>query len=231
MKATKCLIVDDEPLAINIVAGFLARLGIRDPIRCTNSTEALRLLQEQEFDILFVDIRMPKLSGLDIVKTLTRRPFIVITTAYRDFAAEGFDLEVHDYLVKPFSFTRFQQAVEKIHRLMATPKETTSPAEKESLFLKVDRRWVKIPFADILYIESLKDYVRVVTTAGEYICLQSLTDITAGLPPDRFARVHRSFTIAMDRVEEVKHHDAYIRGKAIPLSRAHRSKVLKRLGL
>ena len=123
MTALKCLIVDDEPLAIDLVANFLGRLDIKDITRCENGIEAFRRLQENSFDLLFLDIQMPVLGGIDLLKGLTHRPAVVITTAYRDYAVEGFELEVLDYLVKPFSFTRFLQTMKKLGRAKSVPVE------------------------------------------------------------------------------------------------------------
>ena len=233
MKDLRCLIVDDEPLAADVVVNFLQRLDIRAITRCSNGIDAFRQLQQQTFDLLFLDIEMPQFTGFDLLKSLPQRPLVVVTTAYRDYAVEGFEFEVLDYLVKPFSFTRFMTTMEKVIR--ATPAtdidSTPAPAdEKDFLFLKADRQWIRADLSTILYIESLKDYIRVVTTAGEYLCHQPLTDITARLPPERFLRVHRSYTVALDKVDKIRHHCILIKEKTIPISRANRTEVYRRLG-
>jgi DNA-binding LytR/AlgR family response regulator len=226
MKDLRILIVDDEPLAIDVIVNYLHRLDILAITRCDNGIDAFRQLQQQEFDLLFLDIEMPQLTGFDLLKSLMRRPLVIITTAYRDYAVEGFEWEVLDYLVKPFSFARFLQTMEKMARATSPP-----PADdKNSLFLKTDRQMVRVEVTAILYVESLKDYIRVVTTSGEYLCHQSLTDITARLPSEKFLRVHRSYTLALDKVDQIKHHCAHIGGKVIPISRANRQEVYNRLG-
>jgi DNA-binding LytR/AlgR family response regulator len=233
MKDLRCLIVDDEPLALDVVVNYLERLDIRAITRCDNGIDAFRHLQQQTFDLLFLDIEMPQLTGFDLLKSLTHRPLVVITTAWRDFAVESFEWEVLDYLVKPFSFPRFLQAMEKAIRTLQHPIPTPPPSppigETNFLFLKSDRQYVKVEITSILYIESLKDYIRVVTTNDTLLCHQSLTDITAKLPPDQFLRVHRSYTIALAKIDQVRTHCAHIGGKLIPISRACRQEVYRRL--
>ncbi len=239
MKELRCLVVDDEPLAVDVVVSFLQRLDVHAVTRCENGIEAFRFLQRQTFDLLFLDIEMPQLSGFDLLKSLPRRPLVVITTAYRDHAVEGFEWEVLDYLVKPFSFPRFMKTMEKALRSLQQPDKAVGPVgetpaidtdDKDFIFLKTDRQWTRVEISGILYVESLKDYIRVVSSSGEYICHQPLTDITATLPSGQFLRVHRSYTVALDKIDQVKHHCAYVRGKTIPISRANRAEVYRRLG-
>ena len=234
MKDLRCLVVDDEPLAADIVVSFLQQLGIRSIGRCSNGIDAFQWLQQQPCDLLFLDIEMPQLTGFDLLKSLPQRPLIVITTAYREYAVEGFEWEVLDYLVKPFSFARFLQTMEKAMRAMsnpvAAPASAQPPEEKGFLFVKADRQWLRLDISGILYLESLKDYVRVVTTTGEYIVHQPLTDMTARLPQEKFLRVHRSFTLSVDKVDRIKHHCAYIGEKSIPISRANREEAYRRIG-
>ena len=224
------MVVDDEPLAIDVVVNYLERLGIQHIQTCSNGIEAFRLLQQQPVDLLFLDIEMPQLTGFDLLKTLPQRPMVVITTAYRDYAVEGFEWEVLDYLVKPFSFPRFLQTIDKAARTLQQPQLAHSADKKDTLFLRADNEWVRIDTADLLYIESLRDYVRIVTKTKTYIVHQSLADITAKLPGERFIRVHRSYTLALDRVDKVTQHCAHIGNKIIPISRANRQEVYRRLG-
>ena len=227
MKDFRCLIVDDEPLAIDVVIHFLRQLNIQNIHRCDNGIEAFRQLQTQDFDLLFLDIEMPQLTGFDLLKSIPQRPLVVITTAYRDYAVEGFEWEVLDYLVKPFSFQRFLQTMEKAMRSMQQPEDS---GDKTSLFLKADQQWVRIDTGDLLYIESLRDYVKVVTTKKTFIVHQPLADISARLPEDRFIRVHRSYTISIGKVDRISQHCAHIGDKIIPISRANRAEVYRRLG-
>jgi DNA-binding LytR/AlgR family response regulator len=227
MKDLRCLIVDDEPLAIDVVVRYLQQLNVQNIQRCDNGIEAFQQLQGQEFDLLFLDIEMPQLTGFDLLKTIPRRPLVVITTAYRDYAVEGFELEVLDYLVKPFSFPRFLQTMEKAMRTIQQPEDG---GDKSSLFLKAGPHWMRIDTSDLLYIESLRDYIKVVTTKKTFIVHQPLAEISARLPEDRFIRVHRSFTISIAKVDKISQHCAHIGDKIIPISRANRAEVYRRLG-
>lgn len=214
MTGIKCMVVDDEPLAIDVVVDYLQKMDIH-PVCCENGVEALQQLQKDHFDLLFLDIEMPGLNGLSLVKNLKHRPAIVITTAYRDYAVEGFELEVLDYLVKPFSFSRLQQTLEKF----------TRGKGDDHIFLKIDKQLVQVLIKDILYIESRKDYVKVFTTTEEYLCHQTLTDITGRLSPGKFFRLHRSYTVALDKIGLYRDNCVHIAGKVIPVSREHRQQI------
>ena len=232
MKNFRCMIVDDEPLAIDVIENYLQRLDNVEIRRCENAIAAFTLLQSEKFDVIFLDIEMPLLSGLDFLKNIKDPPGIIITTAYRDYAVEGFELEVLDYLVKPISFPRFMKAFEralKSNPVIKDKKENLSQGENEYLFLKVDRKFVKVLTKDILYIESLKDYIRVKTKSDAWVSYQSLNAITEKLPADKFIRIHRSFTIAIDKVNIIEGNCVEIDGKLIPISREHRQEVLKKI--
>jgi DNA-binding LytR/AlgR family response regulator len=232
MKNFRCLILDDEPLAIDVIENYLQRLDNIDIQRCENPIEAFKLLQTEKFDLIFLDIQMPFLTGIDFLKTIKNPPAIIITTAYRDYAVEGFELEVLDYLVKPISFPRFMKAFERAFKHSVpgndTPENAAQPGN-EYLFLKVDRKFVKVLLQDILYIESLKDYIRVKTKAGTYVSYQSLSSITEKLPADKFVRVHRSFTVAVDKIDAIDGNGIEIDGKSIPVSREHRQEFFKKV--
>ncbi|HEY4337008.1 MAG TPA: LytTR family DNA-binding domain-containing protein [Puia sp.] len=233
LKDLHYMIVDDEPLAIDVIENYLQRIEAAQITRCGNAVEAFQLLQKRPVDCIFLDIEMPLLSGLDLLKSLKEPPAIIITTAYRDYAVEGFELEVTDYLVKPISFPRLMKALEKIVKTARpatlVPKED-EPAGKDHLFLKVDKKFIKVLIADILFIESLKDYVRVHTRDSAYITYQSLTEITEKLPADQFARVHRSYTIALDKITGIDGNCVDIIGHLIPVSRENRADVFRKLG-
>jgi DNA-binding LytR/AlgR family response regulator len=232
MRDIRCLIVDDEPLAIDIVVNYLHHLNIHAITTANNAVEAFQQLRQDTVDLLFLDIQMPQLTGFDLLKSLPHRPLVVITTAYRDYAVEGFEWAVLDYLVKPFSLARFLQTMEKATRALQTPPTPTPPKNEETgmIFLKTDRHLIRIPHESICYIESLKDYIRVYTTTGDYLCHQSLTEITARLPDDKFLRVHRSYTLALDKIDQIRQHSAHIGAAIIPISRVHRADLYCRLG-
>jgi DNA-binding LytR/AlgR family response regulator len=248
LRDLRYMIVDDEPLAIDVIENYLQRLGSKDITRCENAVEAFQALQSRSFDLIFLDIEMPLLSGLEFLKSIKEPPGIIITTAYRDYAVEGFEFEVIDYLVKPIPFSRFMKAMEKVMKNGGAGQPGPAPAPGNSglsglspapgpkafsgsewLFLKVDRKFIKVLIKDILYIESLKDYIRVKTATSSLISYQSLTDITDKLPTGNFVRIHRSFTIALDKVNMIEGNCVEIDGKLIPISREHRQQVLKRI--
>ncbi len=232
MKPFKCLIVDDEPLAIDIIENYLHRFENVETRRCENALDAFRLLKEEKYDLIFLDIEMPMLTGLDFLGTLKDPPPVIITTAYRDYAVEGFEFEALDYLVKPISFPRFVKAFERALKSVSSAENLSgnNPGdESEYLFLKVDRKLVKIMMSDILYIESLKDYIRVTTKSSSLISYQSLTSITEKLPPEKFIRIHRSYTIGIDKVNSIEGNCVEIVGKLLPISREHRQEVLKKI--
>jgi len=231
-KPFRCLVVDDEPLAIDVIENYLERFANTETLRAENAMDAFSILKGEQIDLMFLDIEMPLLNGLDFLKSLKNPPPVIITTAYRNYAVESFEFEVLDYLVKPIAFPRFVKAYERALKWQ-TAGEKTDPArsaeEPGYLFLKVDRKLIKIIISEIWHIESLKDYVRLTTLSGSFISYQSLTSLTEKLPPDRFLRIHRSYTIALDKVSAVENNCVVIHGKSIPISREHRQEVLKKL--
>lgn len=231
-KPFKCLIVDDEPLAIDVIENYLQRFANTETRRAENALDAFRLLKEEKFDLMFLDIEMPMLTGLDLLGSVKDPPPVIITTAYRDYAVESFEFEVLDYLVKPIAFPRFVKAFERALKLQNEGEKTDPQKAGEEtgwLFLKVDRKFIKLMISEILHIESLKDYVRVTSSSGSVISYQSLTSLTEKLPADRFMRIHRSFTIALDKVNSMENNCVVIDGKLIPISREHRQELLKKI--
>ncbi|QTE21258.1 LytR/AlgR family response regulator transcription factor [Polaribacter cellanae] len=221
-----CIIIDDEPLAIKVVENHLKEFqDFKILATFNNPVKALSTLQNEAVDVLFLDINMPKMSGLDFAKTLNPDIHVIITTAYREYAVESYDLNVLDYLVKPIPFTRFLKTINRITRQVELQKGIKIKEEEVHndyyIFLKVEKKLVKIKFDDILYIESLKDYIKVFTTTGNYLVHRSLTSITEELPQDCFIRIHRSFTIAIDKVCSVEGNLVEINTKRIPIGRKY----------
>ena len=230
MKNIRCMVLDDEPLAIDIMENYLQRLDGIYVKRCENPIDAFKILQSEKFDLIFLDIEMPFLTGIEFLKTIKNPPAIIITTAYRDYAVEGFELEVLDYLVKPVSFPRFMKAFEKALKFINVTtdnKGVSTNTDIEYLFLKVDRKFVKVQVNDILYIESLKDYIKVKTKESSFVSYQTLSSVTEKLPAEKFIRVHRSFTIAIDKVNVIEGSFVEIDGKTIPISREHKQSFLQ----
>jgi DNA-binding LytR/AlgR family response regulator len=221
----KCVIIDDEPLAIKVIENHLKEFQNFEVIGTFNNPIIpLNLLENGEADVLFLDINMPKMNGLDFAKTLNTKTNVVITTAYREYAVESYDLNVLDYLVKPIPFNRFLKTInkitQKVHQQKGIQKEEDAINES-FIFLKVDKKLVKIKFDAILYIESLKDYIKVFTTTENYLVHKSLTSITEELPDINFIRIHRSYTIAIDKVKSLEGNLLEIGIARIPIGRKY----------
>lgn len=219
----KCIIIDDEPLAIKVLQNHLNEFQNMELIGTFSSPlDALPMIEGNEIDVLFLDINMPKMNGLDFLKSLTTRPLTIITTAYREFAVESFDLDVLDYLVKPIPFGRFLKAINKITNRINLEKEKSTEIsfrEEPFIFLKVDKKLMKIKLNDILYIESLKDYIKVITLIGDFLVHKSMTSISEELPSENFIRIHRSYTIAINKIKSVEGNSVEIANRRIPIGR------------
>ncbi|HEY4650623.1 MAG TPA: LytTR family DNA-binding domain-containing protein [Pontibacter sp.] len=231
----RCLIVDDEPLALDVLETYISRLDNLELVcRCNNAVEAYNCLQTEQIDLMFLDIQMPKLTGIDFVKSLPNPPKVVFTTAYRDYAVEGYELNAVDYLLKPISFDRFLKSITKITHPEAKPAATITTPEpdyKEAfIYLKADKKMVKVMLADILYIESLKDYIRVKTETKEIISYQKISFLEEKLPADKFLRIHRSFIIALDKVQAFSATAVDLGKTEIPIGRLYKNEVLQILG-
>ncbi|MBL4642479.1 MAG: response regulator transcription factor [Flavobacteriaceae bacterium] len=221
----KCIIIDDEPLAIKVIESHLKEFqNFEIAGTFNNPISALPLIEEENIEAIFLDINMAKMNGLEFIKSVELKSNIVITTAYREYAVESFDLNVLDYLVKPIPFNRFLKSINKITQKIAQQKEgksETSDANDSYIFLKVDKKLVKINYEDILYIESLKDYIKIFTLTDNYLVHKSLTSLTEELPQDKFLRIHRSFTISIDKVDSVEGNSIEIGTKRIPIGRKY----------
>ena len=237
MKKITCLLVDDEPPALDVLKNYIASVASLELSgSCNDSLEAMDLLREKSIDLLFLDIQMPHLLGTDLVRTLKNPPKVIFTTAYRKFAIEGFELDAVDYLLKPISFERFLKAVNKVMETnlrlgsnsdISSDYQNTSP--KAFINLRADRKNIKIPLDDILYIESLKDYIKVVTTAKNIVTKQSISSLEEALRGKQFLRIHRSFIVAMNKVESFTSDTVEISGHELPISRMYRHEVEKML--
>jgi len=219
----KCIIIDDEPLAIKVLVNYLNDFKDMELIATFNTAiAALPILEKNEIQVIFLDINMPKMSGLEFLRSLSKKPHIVITTAYREFAVESFDLDVLDYLVKPIPFGRFLKTINKITKQINLRKGKIGEASLKNephIFLKVDKKLIKIKLNDILYIESLKDYIKVITSLESYLVHKSMTSIVEELPSDIFIRIHRSFTISINRIKSIEGNTVEIENRRIPIGR------------
>lgn len=236
----KVLIVDDEYMARLLLENYAQKLPNLEIVGlCEDAFEALNYLRQEKIDILFLDIQMPQLSGLELVQTLQRKPAIVFTTAYSEYAVEGFRLDAVDYLLKPFSFERFVQAVNKSINYLSferndTPIQTTDNQETKpstNFFVKADGKLVKVNFQDIIYIEGLKEYVSIYTQTDRIITLQSLKNLEDILPSNSFLRIHKSYIIALNRIESIIGNQVEIHKKMIPIGLTYKGNLMEVLGL
>lgn len=230
----KCLIVDDEELARRLLLNHLSNLDNFEVVAsCASAIEANKILREQAVDLLFLDIEMPVLKGIDFFKNLINKPKVIFTTAYRDYALDGFELDAVDYLLKPITFARFFKSVEKFESLQTAPIQVTETIDNtkkpDFIFVREDRKQVKIRFEDLLYIESLKDYIKIYTTHGNHLTKYSITGFQEQLD-DRFLRVHRSFIINLDKVTAYTAEDIEINSIEIPIGQSYKKEVSKCLG-
>lgn len=230
-----CYIVDDEPLAIEVLEAHVDKVDqLRIAGSFQNAVKAFEALQDEEVDLLFLDIQMPRLTGIDLLKTLKRPPHVIFTTAYREYALEGFELDVVDYLLKPISFERFLRAIHKVCSLErssrpAPPAAGESPDAEPSLFVQVDKKMVRLGLDRIRYLESQRDYVKIVTDEKEILAHQTLAYMEDSLPPDRFLRIHRSFIVALDRIEGWSSSEIDLPDRTLSIGRTYKSQVISRL--
>lgn len=228
----QCIIIDDEPIA---------RTGLKEYIQDTaflqlagefdNPMKAIDTLQQQKIDLIFLDIQMPRMTGLEFLKTLSHPPLVIFTTAYPNYAVEGFELNAVDYLLKPFSFERFWKAVTKAKAQCEAAAQPATPAgaEPDYFFIKSDSKLIKIKYDEILFVEALQNYVAVYTTDKKYITYLTFRSIEEYLPASRFVRTHKSFIVAAAKVESIEGNDIRIGQHHIPISRTEREAVLQQL--
>lgn len=228
-----CLIIDDEPLAINVIKNYLEPIENFEVVNTfSNPIEGLNFLKNNKVDVIFLDINMPVLDGINFIKSLENPPILVITSAYSQFAIETYELDVLDYLVKPIEFPRLMKTLNKISKRLSgssnLPQENS--AESPFIFVKIDKkRMKKIFFNEILVIESLKDYLKINTLTGKYIIHSTLSDFTDLLPERNFLRIHRSYTIAIDKIDAVEGNSIEIEGLRYVIGRSYIDHVKQRI--
>ena len=229
MSKIRCIIIEDEPLAVKVLTDYISQVPFLDlQGSFKDAILATEYLRENSVDLIFLDIHLPKLKGMAFLKTLTHPPAIIITTAYHQYAVEGFNLNVTDYLLKPFEFERFLIAVTKVK---ATQKERTEPVAagdaKDFIFLNVQKKKVKILFSEILFIESQREYIRIVTTKKEYFSKMGTHEIEELLPSNLFKRIHRSFIVSVNKIESFTADTVEVNGIPIPVGRGYRDVIDK----
>ncbi|MEM8901574.1 MAG: response regulator transcription factor [Bacteroidota bacterium] len=226
MNKIKCLLVDDEPPALELLEKYASMIQQLEVVGTSNSAiSAFDFLSQERVDLIFLDIQMPLLNGIDFLKSLQHPPSVILTTAYREYALDGYDLDIVDYLLKPIPFERFLRAIERYkskHTPAVSPPVEPS-RENEYFFCKVNRTQHKIYFDHILYVESLKDYVRIYTTERAFVVKGNLGSYMKLLPPARFTRVHRSFAVSNQSITAYNHKEVRIGNKKIPIGGSYRS--------
>jgi len=221
----KCLLVDDESLAQELLAAYIAKIPYLELVqKCSTAIEAQIALQQHDIDILFLDIEMPELTGIDFLRSLSKKPATIFTTAYANYALEAFDLDVVDYLLKPIEFSRFFKAVTKAIQRIGGENISALPTEEKTnyFFVKADYKTVKVNHEDVLFIESHQKYICIYTTKQKIITLLSLSNIMQHLPSQQFVRVHRSYIINIDKIDSIEGNMIHINKHELPISKGQK---------
>ena len=227
MNPYKCIIVEDEPLAQNVLKKYVEEHPMLQLITiCNDALEAQTILTQQNIDLLFLDINLPRLSGINFVKTLTRPPLVIFTTAYPEFAVEGFELNAVDYLLKPFSFERFLKAVNRAVEKLNAENSTRETNKSGFIFLKSEKKIHKVDLNSIHFIEAIGDYMKVVTDTGQLIINETMKKLQDELPSDSFIRVHKSFIISRNKIRFIEGNYVQVADKSIPIGATYRNDVL-----
>ncbi|NRB61029.1 MAG: response regulator transcription factor [Winogradskyella sp.] len=227
----KYIIVDDETASHDVIKDYATNLSFLSYQKsCYNAFEAITYLSKNSVDLIFLDINMPKLSGLDFLKSLTKQPKVIITSAYKDYALEGYELNIEDYLLKPFSFTRFVKAVNKIEVSSTTKiksKEALESSTESKIFVKEDKKYHHIKLNDILFVEAYGNYVKLYLVDKIIISHQTLISLKQQLPEDQFIRVHKSFMVSIDKIELIEGNRIVISNHKIPIGKMYKLNVTK----
>lgn len=222
-----CIIIEDEPLAQERVKNYCEKLGFLDVQGIfDNGLDALGFIKAQKPDLIFLDIEMDQLNGIELLQTLNNPPKVIITSAYEKYALKGYELNVIDYLLKPFSFERFLQALDKVNEVF----EPTTTNQDDFLFVKTEYRIEKVPLKEILYIEGMRDYRNIQTPQKKILTLQTFGVLEQRLPADKFCRVHKSFIVAISKIDFIERNRIKIGEKRIPISDTYKSKFFKQIG-
>jgi len=227
-----CVIIDDEPLAREGLASYVREVDFLNLVGiCENPLELLPLVDKNPVDLIFLDIQMPKMNGIEFLKIMQKPPMVVITTAYPSYALEGFQLNVLEYLLKPITFERFFKAASKArdyYRLLSKPAGEPNGAapDDDYFFIKCGNKFEKIPFADILYVEGMQNYVNIYTLKGKFTTILSLKSLEENLDANTFIRIHKSYIVAISKIESIDGNEIFIQTHRIPISRNYRQQVI-----
>lgn len=232
----KCLLVDDEPLALRVLENHIEKIHWLEVAgTCQNPVDAYEILKAKKIDLLFLDIQMPELSGLDFLRTLPHPPLVIFTTAYRQFAADAYDLDGLDYLIKPIAFPRFVRAVNKYLERMGNekgiPMVPGNHTERRSFFIRKGKEMIRVFVDEILYFESLKDYLQIFLKDQKFIYKARISDMEEELHDDQFLRIHKSYLVNTSKIRSVSPTEISIEGIRLPIGRSYKNLVQKKLGL
>ena len=223
MSKIRCIIVEDEPLAAKVLSDYVSQVPFLELTGTfKDAILATEYLRENTVDLIFLDIHLPKLKGMAFLKTLVNPPAVIITTAYHQYAVEGFSMNVTDYLLKPIEFDRFLVAVNKVKAAQSDKPKAIESQEKDFIFLNVQKKKVKILFSEIVYIESQREYIKIVTTKKEYISKMGTHAIESLLPSNLFKRIHRSFIVSVSKIDSYTAESVEVNGISIPIGRGYR---------
>jgi DNA-binding LytR/AlgR family response regulator len=227
MSTIKCIIIEDEPLAVKVLTDYISQVPfLALQAKFKDAILAMDYLRNNPVDLIFLDIHLPKLKGTTFLKTLNNPPAVIVTTAYNQYAVEGFDLNVTDYLLKPFEFERFLVAVRKVKSSQVDNEKQIEKAEsKDFIFLTVQKKKVKILFSEIVYIESQREYIKIATTKKDFISKMSTHEIEALLPSNQFKRIHRSFIVSVSKIDSYTADMIEVNGISIPIGRGYRDVI------
>jgi DNA-binding LytR/AlgR family response regulator len=227
----KCLITDDEPLALDVLANYIQSLDFLSlEHKCYNAIETLNYLKKNPVDLLFLDIQMPRLTGIELLRTLPQAPKVIFTTAFRDYAVEGYELNVLDYLLKPISFDRFLMAVNKFYQQPFKTDSITEEKEEKrdaSIYVKYQKKMTQVRLQDILFIESLRDYVKIKTVNGDIVTHANISHVENKLPAELFIRIHRSFIVPIQKIQKFTSSSIEINSFELPIGRLYKPGVDK----
>ncbi|MBT3383495.1 MAG: response regulator transcription factor [Prolixibacteraceae bacterium] len=233
---TKCLVVDDEPLARDLMRNHIEKLENFEIVaECGDAMKALQALRTHQVDLMFMDIQMPQITGIEFLKTLKHPPKVIITTAYREYAIDGFELDVVDYLLKPITFERFLKSVNKYYQLAQEEIKNVSPVtsghknEEEFIYVKENKKVIKVHLNEILYVEGLSEYVQIYTEKKKIITKTSMTNMGDKLPDSSFLRIHKSFIVSLAKIEAFTSTSIEVPGKELPIGRSYKNSVLENL--
>jgi two-component system, LytTR family, response regulator len=231
-KPVSCIIVDDEAIARDIIAAHVLRIdNIEVVSQCKNAIEAFNFISNHPIDLVFLDINMPEISGIAFAKSINKDIKIIFTTAYRDYAVEGFDLQAVDYLLKPIAFERLLKAVNRYFEVNTTPvtSDNVKTDNNNFIFVRSNRRMLKVDFNDILYIESYSDYIKIQLEDQNIVTRETISAIESKLPNKEFLRIHRSYIVRLSKIQSFTNEEVTINRKAMPISRSYKKEVLKHL--